>query len=175
MRERAPLSVAMIRMRLRLGLTQAELAKALNVALPTVGRWESWDPPRGISLERIARFAESHGLEEAADFKYVIAREHAGVLPVWIQTDQETEYVKALLMVLREQKFTELRLELKKFLEGIMAKNGNGGKASDASLMRGVKQMHGTAAPEPGQGKRTPDSGSGGTNVLSGRGTMEKK
>ena len=43
-------SVTLIGMRRQLGMTQAELARALGVALPTVGRWESWSPPTGKSF-----------------------------------------------------------------------------------------------------------------------------
>lgn len=55
-----------------------------------------------------------------------------------------------------------------------MAKNGNG-RATDKSLMSGVRRIHGTAAPQPNQGKRTADSGNGSTCAIAGRGTMEKK
>jgi hypothetical protein len=105
-------------MRHQLGLTQAGLAQELKVALPTVGRWESWDPPRGIILERLARFAEFHGLPVAADFRYVIDKELTRALPVWfrMETDQETEYVKALLLILREKKYAELLPELRKLM-----------------------------------------------------------
>ena len=117
-KDKDPVSVAMILMRHQLGLTQAELAHALKVALPTVGRWESWDPPRGIILERLARFAEFHGLPVAADFRYVIDKELTGILPVWfrMESDQEAEYVKALLLILREPKFAKVRPELRQLM-----------------------------------------------------------
>lgn len=46
-------------------------------------------------------------------------------------------------------------------------------KASESPQIAKVRKLHGTAAPEPDQGERTPDSGAGGTNSLEGRGTME--
>ena len=75
----------MIRMRRELGMTQAELARALEVALPTVGRWESWDPPKSVMLERITRFAEYRGLPMAADFRQALEKEHSGPLPSWLR------------------------------------------------------------------------------------------
>ena len=47
----------------------------------------------------------------------------------------------------------------------------NGGKPAALNL----KKLHGTAAAEPGQGKRTADAGSGGTASLAGKGTKEQK
>jgi len=38
-----------------------------------------------------------------------------------------------------------------------------------------LKKLHGTAAAQPGQGKRSADSGAGGTASLAGRGTKEQK
>lgn len=43
-----------------------------------------------------------------------------------------------------------------------MAKSANGSKAGPRNVVHHVKQIHGSAAPEPGR-KRTADSGAGGT------------
>lgn len=48
-------------------------------------------------------------------------------------------------------------------------------KAPESPQIDKVRRLHGTAAPEPNQGARTPDSGAGGTNSLEGRGTMEQE
>lgn len=56
-----------------------------------------------------------------------------------------------------------------------MAKSANGSKATPRNVIEHVRQLHGTAAPEPGQGKRTANSGAGGTANTGGRGTKEQK
>ena len=70
----------MIEMRHQLGMTQTDLARALEVALPTVGRWESWDPPKGLILGLLARFAESANLAAAAVFRQALGNERIEVL-----------------------------------------------------------------------------------------------
>ena len=47
----------------------------------------------------------------------------------------------------------------------------NGGKPPALNL----RKLHGTAAAEPGQGKRTADAGAGGTASLAGKGGKEQK
>lgn len=49
------------------------------------------------------------------------------------------------------------------------------GAAPPNEIISKLRGLHGTAAPQPDQGKRTPDYGEGGTNSLEGRHTMEKK
>lgn len=93
-------------MRLKLGLTQEGLAREMGVSLPTVGRWESWKSPQGISLARILCFAESRGREEAAYFRLAIE-----------STDIESAYVEALLLILREDMYEYLRPELRILLD----------------------------------------------------------
>jgi DNA-binding transcriptional regulator YiaG len=73
---KSPVSIAMIKMRHHLGMTQAELARALRVALPTVGRWESWDPPQRFALGLLAVFADCAGdLRTAAVFRRALKKE----------------------------------------------------------------------------------------------------
>ena len=61
--EKHAASLAVIKMRQELGWTQAKLAEAMDVALPTVGRWESFGIPSEVALRRLADFAMERGLE----------------------------------------------------------------------------------------------------------------
>jgi hypothetical protein len=90
-RKKDPVSIALIRMRKQLGMTQARFAHALGVALPTVGRWESWDPPRGMMLVGLYHFAVVEGLSAAVDFRRFIEAERrensiAGAVPLIVPT-----------------------------------------------------------------------------------------
>jgi transcriptional regulator with XRE-family HTH domain len=53
-------------MRKRLRLTQQQLATAMKVTLPTVGRWETTRSPTGSSLAQLAAFARQAGDEESS-------------------------------------------------------------------------------------------------------------
>jgi transcriptional regulator with XRE-family HTH domain len=64
-RKKTPVQKALIEMRRRLQLTQQQLAIALKVGLPTVGRWESTRSPTGSSLLQLARFAHDAGEHES--------------------------------------------------------------------------------------------------------------
>jgi len=118
-------SLAVIQMRRDLKMTQAQLAAALDVTLPTVGRWESWSPPRGITLEKLARFAERNGLVMAAsDLRWVIDAErgHEYPLSFGVNSGEESQFVFAVLDVLREAEFASLRPRLKRLLSPVFKK-----------------------------------------------------
>jgi hypothetical protein len=98
-REKDPLSLAVIQMRRQLKMTQADLARALKVALPTVGRWESWNPPTGSTIERLGRFARAHGVDDTTFRKAI----EDNMCPVSFAVSdwEEAHYVQALLETLR--------------------------------------------------------------------------
>jgi transcriptional regulator with XRE-family HTH domain len=116
-------SVILSEMRRQLGMTQADLAQALNVALPTIGRWESAGPPTGRSLERLVRFAQEKGLLTASsDLRTELELQRGGltVPRSWVAySDEESHYVEAVLMALRESRFQELRVPLYRLLEPV--------------------------------------------------------
>lgn len=102
---KSPVSAAIIDMRRRMQITQAELAHALQVALPTIGRWESWDPPKGSALDKLATFAERNNLKQPLNvFKRALAKTPTKDYPLWIALDsaEEWHYVRAVQTVLRE-------------------------------------------------------------------------
>jgi transcriptional regulator with XRE-family HTH domain len=65
-KEKTRVQKALIQMRRQLNLTQQQLAARLNVALPTVGKWESTRSPTGESLIQLAAFAYRTGQHETA-------------------------------------------------------------------------------------------------------------
>lgn len=111
-------------MRQQLGLTQAQLAKRLRVALATVGRWESWDPPRRITLARLARFAQFNKLPIAAVFQAELDKENKDLnpRPKWfrLQSDEEAKYVRATLLILRDPEYAEVRPKLREFMASLL-------------------------------------------------------
>jgi hypothetical protein len=107
-----------------LGFTQAQLAAKLRVALPTVGAWESYNPPTGIRLEQLALFAERMGdLRSAEDFRLQLALAEARVMPMFIPvySEQEARYALAVNTALREERFADLRPALEQVLAPALA------------------------------------------------------
>jgi transcriptional regulator with XRE-family HTH domain len=97
------------------GLTQAELARRLKVALPTLGKWESYSPPGQEALEQLALFAERNGLTRAAlDFRYALVNLRNRELPRWVglNSANESHVIKAALEILRNEEFANIRREL---------------------------------------------------------------
>jgi hypothetical protein len=111
-------STALILMRSELGFTQAQLAEALQVALPSVGKWESWGPPKGVILERLAVYAEVRGLSAAKIFRYALEKEKSRRSPSWlrVESDEEQNQLKAHLLILRDPEFAHLRPKLRRLL-----------------------------------------------------------
>jgi transcriptional regulator with XRE-family HTH domain len=64
--QKTPVQKALVAMRKRLKLTQQQLATAMKLALPTIGKWESTRSPTGSSLAQLASFAHQAGDEESA-------------------------------------------------------------------------------------------------------------
>jgi transcriptional regulator with XRE-family HTH domain len=107
-------------MRRDLGLTQAELARRLKVALPTVGKWESYSPPGEEALEQLALFAERNGLGRAAlDFRYALVNLRNRELPRWVGlgSAEESRYIVAVLEVMKNEGFADIRRELDRLLQ----------------------------------------------------------
>ena len=78
---RTAVQQALVDLRRRLGMTQLELAAALDVTPVTVARWETAYPPRENGLSKLAEFADSRGeliyasifngaLEQAEEIRY---------------------------------------------------------------------------------------------------------
>jgi transcriptional regulator with XRE-family HTH domain len=63
---RSDAATALVRLRELLGKTQQEFAALSETAISTIGRWESYDPPRGEALLRLAEVAEQSGLGRPA-------------------------------------------------------------------------------------------------------------
>lgn len=109
-------------MRQQLGLTQAELATKLKVALSTIGRWESWDPPKGHSLDRLIRFAELNKLPIAASLRHEREQADEQSHAQWfrLHTDEEAKYVRVTLLILRDPLFAEVRPKLCQFMTDVL-------------------------------------------------------
>jgi transcriptional regulator with XRE-family HTH domain len=109
-------------MRAAYGWTQAELAAKLGVAVQTVGRWESFDPPRGPTLERLAVFAEQEGYAKGADFRNLMDAERGIQRPLWfgVETEEESHIVVAVLETLRRPQWAHLRKQLKQDLKPVL-------------------------------------------------------
>ena len=103
--EKHPLSLAMIVMRKELGMTQTQLAQSIHVTLPSIGKWESWMPPTGIALFRIAEFAELNGVHVATEFRRAVEAEA-----------EDRAYAIALRRILKEPQFVHLRPRIRKLL-----------------------------------------------------------
>jgi len=153
-------SVTLIGMRRQLGMTQAELARALGVALPTVGRWESWSPPTGKSLERLVLFAEEKGLSTtSADLRTELELQSGGhIVPrSWVAySDEESHYVEAVLMALRESRFQQLRVPLYRLLEPVFdaADEERRALAARAEMQRKEKESTALAERTRTRGRR---------------------
>jgi transcriptional regulator with XRE-family HTH domain len=65
-KKRTPLQRALIELRQKLGHSQESLARALNVSLPTIGKWESMTEPKGISLALLEKTARENQLPKVA-------------------------------------------------------------------------------------------------------------
>ena len=120
--EKHPVSLAMMLMRSELGITQAQLAKELKVALASVGKWESWGPPKGVILERLARYAGCLGLSAAKVFEHALEKEKSRESPSWlrVESDEEKNQLKAHLLILREREFAKDRAKLRQALAPAM-------------------------------------------------------
>lgn len=117
--EKSDVSAALILMRQQCGMTQMEFAGELDVALSTIGRWESWDPPRGKALERITRYAQFHKLPIAAVLQYELGKEESRPPhPSWfrLHTKEEAMYIRATLLILRDPMYAKLRPKLRGFM-----------------------------------------------------------
>lgn len=117
-REKDAASLALIKMRAKFGWTQTDLAAKLGVAVQSIGRWESYSPPRGQTLQRLAEFAEKERYAGASDFRYLLEAQHGLRRPLWfgVSTEEESQTVIAVLTVLREPKWVHLRSQLKRDL-----------------------------------------------------------
>jgi transcriptional regulator with XRE-family HTH domain len=65
-RPRSKISSTLIRLREHFGESQEKFADRLQVALATLGRWESSSPPTGRSLDRLAQIAVQSSREDLA-------------------------------------------------------------------------------------------------------------
>jgi transcriptional regulator with XRE-family HTH domain len=66
-RKKSPLSQAVTDLRTRMGQSQQEFANALGVALNTIARYETRQPPRGDMLARLTDIAKEHGFHDLVD------------------------------------------------------------------------------------------------------------
>jgi transcriptional regulator with XRE-family HTH domain len=117
------ISVAVIQMRRELGMTQADLARALKVSLPTVGRWESWNPPSGSSLDLLARFASNRGVD-ASVFERAL-EEHTCPVDFAVISWEEAHQVHAFLETLRNPDFAAYRPRVLRALAPVMRATGD--------------------------------------------------
>jgi transcriptional regulator with XRE-family HTH domain len=77
-RKRTETQEAIIALRQTRDLTQEGLAKHMNRDTSTIGRWESFRPPRGFSLTELAEVAHEFGRDDlAAVFKKELDQESA--------------------------------------------------------------------------------------------------
>jgi transcriptional regulator with XRE-family HTH domain len=120
-REKDYASRILIKMRADHGLTQAQLAAKLGCAVQTIGRWESFGPPRGPTLERLAAFADQQGYSFASfEFRALLSEEDRKALlaerprpiSVAVQTLEEYNYVGAFLEVLRNPELILLKAKI---------------------------------------------------------------
>jgi transcriptional regulator with XRE-family HTH domain len=120
--EKSPVSLALILMREQLGyVSQEQFAKLLHVSLPTVGRWETTSPPGRSTLYRIVCFARLKKLPIAAVLQHELEKErytHAHARWFRLHNDEEAECVRAVLLILREPVYAELRPKLEAVLLG---------------------------------------------------------
>ena len=121
-REKHEASLAVIRMRKAFGWTQTELALKVGVAVQTVGRWESYDPPRGDTLERLADFADNAGYAKGDDFRYLIEAERGERRPIWfgVSTEEESQVTMAVLDLLRNPRWAHLKKPLMRDLKPVL-------------------------------------------------------
>jgi hypothetical protein len=67
-KQRSAGSEAVFALRNAMGKTQQTFAvEVLNIAISTIGRWETWDPPKGDALLRLAEIADTNGHREIRD------------------------------------------------------------------------------------------------------------
>ena len=99
-----PVSLAIIAMRKELGITQMKLAHMLGLALSTVARWETFDPPRGKTLSNIALWAEGRRLNAAEELKHLKDEDSCAFLPAYVrvETPEEKDRVMNLLRTMRQ-------------------------------------------------------------------------
>jgi transcriptional regulator with XRE-family HTH domain len=121
-RKKDAASIAVIEMRRRMGWTQTELAAKFGCAVQTVGRWESYDPPRGRTLERLARFADKAKYTRAFDFWSLVEFEKGIERPLWFSVDSQEEslFAAALLKLLREPEWADLRPDLARVMKPVL-------------------------------------------------------
>jgi transcriptional regulator with XRE-family HTH domain len=83
-------------MRAELGLTQAQLAARLGVTVQSVGRWESFRPPRGETLDRLAEWAKEAGSACAWDFRALREAESDPLLRFYPIATEFMELIQAM-------------------------------------------------------------------------------
>ena len=99
------------------------LAAKLGVAVQTVGRWESYDPPRGLTLERLAVFAEQQRYSGATDFRYLMeawSTAFSGPSGSESLPKKESHITLAVLEVLRRPQWAYLLPRLRRDLKPVL-------------------------------------------------------
>ncbi len=110
----------MIHMRQQLGLTQAELARALRLTLPTIGRWESWNPPTGSALDMLGRFARNRGLDAFASVFEAALDESIVPVSFEVSSWEEAHHFYAFAEALRNPDFAAYRSRVLRALAPVL-------------------------------------------------------
>jgi transcriptional regulator with XRE-family HTH domain len=121
-------------LRMALQENQEQFARRLNTALRTVARYESTRPPKGRVLAYLEQIAMQHGFDEyAAVFRHALASElglssqsipireprPAKAVPEMdFQDSEERMLCAALLLAIRDEKFKDKLVTVKRALNG---------------------------------------------------------
>ena len=118
-RPKHPLSLALVELRSHLGETQQQFASRLGVAITTVARYETTNPPSGKVLERLAFISSENGLDELSTTfqRAALAQtEHY----VRLQDLEELVLCTAVLWIVRKPEFQKLRRRLAKLIQPVL-------------------------------------------------------
>lgn len=118
-REKHPLSVALVALRKHLGETQQQFANRLGVAVTTVARYETSNPPRGPVLEKLMKIALDAEMEDVSRMFERAALAHTETY-VRMQTLDELTMCTAVLAIMRREKYEKVWKRLYKLLRPVL-------------------------------------------------------
>ncbi len=150
--------LAVKKLRLLLGKTQADFAREIGKSIPTVQRYEGLVPPAGEALVQFMKLADAHGhLDLAAIFQRAISKELGHQIPRFSFSEDSTFEIlpgeriefEALASILRSAEFEEERQEWRRISDPVKASGAKGDAKAAATFALRAEIRRRVSAGEP--------------------------